>query len=116
MADGRGDLQRLFDDVHCGRARLGGLNRALVALLLKTAGVPEPGDFRPVSPHNGDVKVLCRALTSRFQQEIVGLIDEDQSRFLSGRSIFENFVYAAELVQCCHKRAVLILVFKLDFA
>ncbi|KAI4997257.1 hypothetical protein ZWY2020_052599 [Hordeum vulgare] len=30
----------LFDDVHCGQARLDGLNKALMALLPKTMGSP----------------------------------------------------------------------------
>uniref|UniRef100_A0A8I6XTQ4 Reverse transcriptase domain-containing protein n=1 Tax=Hordeum vulgare subsp. vulgare TaxID=112509 RepID=A0A8I6XTQ4_HORVV len=111
-----GDLQRLFDDVHYRCAHLDGLNTALVALLPKTVGVPGPSNFHPVSLQNGDVKILSCALTSRLQQQIVGLIDEDQSSFLLGRSISENFVYAAELVQYCHKRAAPTIVFKLEFA
>jgi hypothetical protein len=35
---------------------------------------------------------------------------------LAGRSISENFVYVAELVQTCFKRRAPTLVFKLDFA
>lgn len=44
------------------------------------------------------------------------LIDEDQSGFMRGRSISENFVYATEFVQCCHKRAAPTVVLKLDFS
>ena len=44
------------------------------------------------------------------------MIDLDQTGFLKGRTIAENFVYAAELLQVCHKRAVPTLVLKLDFA
>ncbi|KAJ1256155.1 hypothetical protein BS78_K076500 [Paspalum vaginatum] len=44
------------------------------------------------------------------------LIDLDQTGFIKGRSITVNFVYAMELVQCCHKRKVPTLVVKLDFA
>ncbi|XP_073351898.1 uncharacterized protein [Aegilops tauschii subsp. strangulata] len=110
------DLQRLFDDVHRSVASLDGINRALIALLPKKEGVPGPGDFRPVSLQNGDVKILCWGLTSGLQLQIGAIIDEDQSGFLSGRSISENFVYAAELVQCCHRRGAPTLVFKLDFA
>ena len=110
------DLIALFDAVHARTVRLGGINRALIALLPKQEGVPGPGDFRPVSLQNGDVKILCRGLTTRLQRQIGPLIDEDQSGFLSGRSISENFVYAAELVQCCKKRGASTLVFKLDFA
>jgi hypothetical protein len=35
---------------------------------------------------------------------------------MQGRSISENFVYATELVQCCHKRKAAAVVLKLDFA
>jgi hypothetical protein len=44
------------------------------------------------------------------------MIDIDQTGFLKGRSISENFVYATELVQVCYKRKVPTLVLKLDFA
>lgn len=39
----------------------------------------------------------------------------DQTGFLKGRSISENFVYAAELVQTCHKRKIPAVALKLDF-
>jgi len=55
-------------------------------------------------------------LTSRLQLQIKNLVDLDQTDFIRGRSITENFVYAMELVQCCHKRKVPTLVVKLDFA
>nr|XP_020185877.1 uncharacterized protein LOC109771591 [Aegilops tauschii subsp. strangulata] len=51
----------------------------------------------------------------QLQKQIGGIIDVDQSGFLAGRSISENFVYAAEVIQCCHKRGAPALVFKLDF-
>jgi hypothetical protein len=43
-------------------------------------------------------------------------VDVDQTGFIKGRSISENFVMATELVQCCHKRRVPTLVIKLNFA
>ena len=43
-------------------------------------------------------------------------MDENQSGFLSGRSISETFVFAMELVQCCFKRKTPTLVLKLDFS
>ncbi|XP_073360756.1 uncharacterized protein [Aegilops tauschii subsp. strangulata] len=50
--------------------------------------------FRPVSLQNADGKTLCRGLTSRLQWQISPTIDEDQSGFIPGRSIAENFIYA----------------------
>jgi hypothetical protein len=109
-------MLRLFDAVHARRADLGAINRAHVVLLPKADGVLAPGSYRPVSLQNCSVKTVCKALTSRLQAQIGNLVDENQSGFLSGRSISENFVFATELVQCCHKRRSPSLILKLDFS
>ena len=62
------------------------------------------------------MKILTKVLTARLQAQIQKLIDVDQTGFLRGRSISENFVYATELVQCCYKRKKPAVVLKLDFA
>jgi hypothetical protein len=62
------------------------------------------------------MKILTKLLMSRLQQQISALVDVDQTGFIEGRSISENFVMATELVQCCHKRRVPTLVIKLNFA
>ncbi|KAE8778041.1 hypothetical protein D1007_49139 [Hordeum vulgare] len=72
--------------------------------------------YVPISLQKAYVKALYRGLTSRLQRQICATIDEDQSGFIPGRSIMENFIYALEMVQCCFKRATPMLVFKLDFA
>jgi hypothetical protein len=43
------------------------------------------------------------------------LMHSDQTSFISGRCIVENFVYTAYIVQTCHKRDAPASVFKLDF-
>jgi hypothetical protein len=62
------------------------------------------------------VKIISKILTTRLQREIHSLISLDQTGFLKGRSISENFVYALELIQCCHKRRSPTIALKLDFA
>jgi hypothetical protein len=54
-------------------------------------------------------------LTSRLQPLIHFLAHPDQTDFLKRRSISENFIYAAELVQTCHKRNIPTAALKLDF-
>jgi hypothetical protein len=76
----------------------------------------QPGSYRPVSLQNCSIKSVCKALTSRLQAQIGGLVDENQSGFLSGCSISENFVFAIELVQCCFKRKMPTVILKLDFS
>jgi hypothetical protein len=43
------------------------------------------------------------------------IIDADQTGFIHGRSIAENFVYAADLLSCCYNRTIPTVVLKLDF-
>lgn len=62
------------------------------------------------------MKIIVKILTTRLQREISPLIDLDQTGFLKGRSISENFVYATELLQACYNRKVPTIVIKLDFA
>ncbi|CAL4971761.1 unnamed protein product [Urochloa decumbens] len=50
-----------------------------------------------------------------FQPVVPQLVHCDQTGFLKGRCIAENLLYAAELVQCCHKRKARAVVLKLDF-
>jgi hypothetical protein len=109
-------LVHLFDGFHAGEVELDCMNRAHVALLPKTEGIPRPGSFRSVSLQNCSMKMICKALTTRLQSQIPLLVDVDQSGFVAGRSISENFVLATEIVQCCHARKAPTIVLKLDFA
>jgi hypothetical protein len=110
------DMMRLLDAFHAGTADIERINRAHIILLPKRDGILPPSGFRPVSLQNCDMKIICKALTTRLQAQIADVIDVDQSGFIAGHSISENFVYATEMVQCCFKRRAPTLVLKLDFA
>lgn len=101
---------------HHGEADLECVNRAMIVLQPKTLATMAPSAFRPVSLQNYPVKILTKVLTSSLQLQIATLIDPDQTGFINGRSISENFVLATEMVQTCHKRRAPTLVLKLDFA
>ena len=92
------------------------INRAHIVLLPKCPGASSPKDFRPVSLQNCPVKIITKILTTRMQRHIQKFIDIDQTGFIRGRSISENFVYATELVQHCHRNKIPTVVLKLDFA
>jgi hypothetical protein len=109
-------MMRLFAAVHARHADLSAINRAHVVLLPKADRLLAPGSFRPISLQNCSVKMVCKALTARLQAQVGQLVDENQSGFLSGRSISETFVFASELVQCCFKHKSPTLVLKLDFS
>ena len=109
-------VTRLFESFHSRSADLERINRAHVVLLPKKNGLPAPSSFQPISLQNCSIKAICKALTTRLQYQIHKIIDVDQTGFISGRNISENFVYATELVQTCCRRQAPCVVLKLDFA
>jgi hypothetical protein len=92
------------------------INRSYMVLLPKKPGAVKVTDYRPICLQNCSIKIAVKLLTTRLQQEISELIDLDQTGFLKGRSISENFMYATELVQVCFQRKAPTVVLKLDFA
>ena len=74
------------------RVELERLNRAVIILIPKSTPALHPSAFRPVSLQNYPVKILTKMLTNRLQQQVPKLIDIDQTGFIKGRSISENFV------------------------
>lgn len=61
------------------------------------------------------MKLVTKILSNCLRPVIPTLIDHDQTGFVHGRSIAENFVYAADLLSCCHRRRAPTVVLKLDF-
>ncbi|CAO2142968.1 unnamed protein product [Urochloa humidicola] len=101
---------------HAGQVELERLNRSFIVMLPKCADATKASDYRPICLQNCSLKIVAKMLTTRLQREIPRLIDTDQTGFIRGRSIAENFIYALELIQCCNKRKLPTLVLKLDFA
>ncbi|KAK1685871.1 hypothetical protein QYE76_046719 [Lolium multiflorum] len=102
-------------DFHSLSSDLRPINKSHIVLLPKKEGANRPDNFRPISLQNCCLKIHSKCLTLRLKYLIPSLVHQDQTGFISGRSIAENFVYTADLVQACHKRNAPAAVFKLDF-
>lgn len=109
------NLMSFLTDFHARRADLNCVNKSYIFLIPKKNGACSPADFMPISLQNCSNKLASKALTTRLQPLIPFLIHVDQSGFIKGRSISENFVYAADIIQSCHKRKAPAIVLKLDF-
>ena len=99
-----------------GSADMTRINRVFVVLIPKCQGAVTADAHRPICLQNCTPKIASKILTTRLQLQINRLIDLDQTGFIRGRSISENFILATELVQCCFKRKTPTLILKLDFA
>lgn len=91
-------VMRFLYEFDAGLASLDCLNWAYMVLLPKTTNSRTPSSFRPICLQNCPMKIVSKILTTRLQMQIAQLIDMDQTGFLQGRSISENFIYAMELV------------------
>lgn len=101
---------------HRGDVELERINCSHMVLIPKKTATVDVDAFRPICLQNCSLKILSKVLTRRLQNEIPKLIDINQTGFIKGRSVSDTFVYAAELVQVCHKRRRPAVLLKLDFA
>jgi hypothetical protein len=109
------NVQQLFTDFFDGTLDLDGLNRALLDLIPKKDGVRTPDGFCPISIENYPMKLFSKVMVNRVKTLIPMIVDADQTGFIHGRSIAENFIYAADLLSVCYKWNVPTAVLKLDF-
>ena len=103
------DFQNLSAQTEC-------LNRAHLILLPKIEEANTPGSYRPISLQNCPVKAAAKILTNRLKTLIPLLVHGNQTGFISGRCIVENFIYAMDLIDSCHNRKAPNMVIKLDFS
>lgn len=111
----KGDLMDFISAFRDGGVSPAPLNQAYITLLHKKPDVVTADGFWPISLQGCALKILCKVLTNRIQPRIPDLVTLDQSGFIRGRNIADNFAYAAELIQCCQKRRTAAMVLKLDF-
>lgn len=109
------DVSALFVAFSTEELNLDRLNRAHLILLPKKDGARTLDAFRPISLQGCFVKVLTKAMVHKLQPRIEALVSTNQTGFIKGRSIAENYVYAAEPLSYCHACKRLIAILKLDF-
>jgi len=108
-------IYSFFDSFHQRHVELQRLNQSYIVLLPKKDHAWSPADFRPICLQNCPVKGISKVLTNCLQPLIPSLVSDDQTGFVLGRSIADNFVYAADLLSCCYRRSAPTIVLKLDF-
>jgi hypothetical protein len=93
-----GAVMAFLNAFHQGTADFGRISQAHVVLLPKKADITTADGFRPVSLQNCAPKLVAKILTTRLQGVITSLISDLQTRFVKGRSITDNFLFASELL------------------
>ncbi|KAJ4771274.1 RNA-directed DNA polymerase (reverse transcriptase)-related family protein [Rhynchospora pubera] len=109
------DILEIFEDLFHGTIDLQSHNFAHITLLPKTSDAIELTSFRPISILNYIPKLISKVLANRLGTHIPDLICTNQSGFVKGRLIHENFLCAREIVVHLTKCKEPAFLLKLDF-
>ncbi|KAM0876893.1 hypothetical protein ACQ4PT_035885 [Festuca glaucescens] len=92
------------------------LNSAFVTLLPKREGATYLKDFRPISLVHSFGKLVTKLMALRLAPRMAELVDCNQSAFIRGRCILDNFVLVHQSAALLHRKKVPALLLKLDVA
>lgn len=106
--------------VNCAHALRGRnwnlLNTANIVLLPKKEDAQDCGDYRPISLMHSVQKILSKLLVARLAPEIQHLVSNNQSAFIQGRSIQDNFLYVRNVLKVALVANSPMVFLKLDVA
>jgi hypothetical protein len=113
----KSDMMAALNSLHQGNAhKLGMLNSAYLALLPKRDVALSARDFRPISLIHSFAKLATKMLANRLGPYLQELVASNQSAFVRGRSIHDNFMLVQQSIKSLHKKRVSSLFLKLDIS
>lgn len=111
------DITNMVRSFFCGQEIPRFITHTNLVLIPKKENVQNFSDLRPISLSTFANKILSRVLHERLTTILLGLISTNQTRFVKGRSIVENFLLSQEIIRDINKRNKYHnIVVKLDMA
>jgi len=92
------------------------LNEALMVLLRKNNAPTRLKDYRPISLMHSFSKLFSKCLAHRLAPKLPGIVAPNQSAFISGRSIHDNFRTVQLSCRWLHSRRIPVVLLKVDIA
>jgi hypothetical protein len=107
----------VFKAVRLGRAHgFAKLNRALITLLPKKQDAAYVHDYRPISLVHCVAKLLAKTMSCRLAPVLPTVVSPNQSAFIKGRAIDDNFMLVQQLAKSFHLAKAPTVLLKLDIA
>lgn len=94
----------------------GKLNKAHIVLIPKRADAMEVGDYRPISIPHSFSKIFSKVLANRAHGRMHEMVATNQSAFIRGRSIHDNFLLVRQVARKIHAQIENVLFLKLDIS
>lgn len=92
------------------------LNSAYLTLIPKKEEALLPTDFRPISLVHSFAKLVTEILANRLAPKLKELVATNQSAFVQGRCIYDNYMLVQQTIKLLHKRKVPSIFLKLDIS
>lgn len=112
----REQIMAIVEGFYHGQVQLKEINKANVVMIPKKESPVSVGDFRSISVTNIIPKLLSKILANRLKAKMPDLISCNQTAFIKGRQIMDNFVATRELLQYIASSTNSVIFLKIDFA
>lgn len=111
------DICDVFDKLYSlnGRA-FQRLNEALITLIPKKPDASTLFDYRPISLIHLVAKLFAKVLSLRLGPRLGELVSTNQSAFIAGRSVHDNFILVQQTARHLHRLKLPRVLLKLDIA
>jgi hypothetical protein len=109
------DMLAAIIALHQGNSRgLWMLNSAYLTLIPKKTDATTAADFRPISLIHSFAKLVTKVMANRLAPLLPRLVAANQSAFVRGRSIHDNYTFVQHSIKSLRRRKVSSLFLKLD--
>ncbi|WVZ75403.1 hypothetical protein U9M48_023456 [Paspalum notatum var. saurae] len=113
----KADLLAVINSLHDRRfLNFDLLNRANIVLLPKNDGSDSIANYMPISLIHSIAKLFTKLLSLRLAPSMRDIISKNQSAFIKGRSIHDNFLYVRNMARRFHRNKTPMLLVKLDIS
>ena len=92
------------------------LNSAFITRLPKKVDAVEIKIFRPISLIHSFAKLVTKLMANRLAPLLPSLVSANQSAFVRGRRIHDNFMLVQQMVKSLHKKKEAHILLKLDIS
>lgn len=106
-------ILNMVQDFYRGTLDLKAVNHANIIMIAKKEAAERVGDYRPISVINIIPKLISKLLANRLKNKLPDLISVNQTAFIRGRQIAENFFATREILQHLEKNKKPAIFFKL---
>lgn len=92
------------------------LNKALIVLIPKRSDALHVSDYRPISLPHSFAKLFAKLLANRVCAHMPELVQVNQSAFIQGRCLHDNFLLMQAAARKLHCKKVPSIFLKIDIA